>query len=245
MMTEQEYQEHIEKICGRDFLGLYGEVVTCDTYRIRSLDFVPDTVIDIGANVGFFSRFAHQLFPLASIVSVEPDEDNCAKFRSFPAITEAWESRSVLLELALGSGVIYQGLTARNGSGATYLSSGLGYPRVMMDRETKMGSRKKMVVANVGAMTLSQILSLFCRPGRRVVLKIDCEGAENTIWNDVASMTALKSVDYLAMELHDYAISHAERHAVLERTRKALEELQSTHNCSREGVHFWARRMTP
>ena len=244
MMTEQEYQEHIEKICGRDFLGLYGEVVGCDVYRILSLDFVPDTVLDIGANVGFFSRFAHQMFPDANIVSVEPDEGNCAKFRSFPAITELWESRSVLLELALGVAPIYRGLTARNGSGATYLSSGLGYPRRLMDQETRMGSRKKMVVAEVGCMTLAQILSLFCRPGRKVVLKIDCEGAENTIWSDPASMTALKSVDYIAMELHDYGINHIERNAVLARTRSALEELSNTHNCSREGVHFWARRIT-
>lgn len=226
----------LEQTLNGGYGGLYGEVVTEDTYRLKQVRFQPDIVFDIGANVGIFTRYARALFPKAKIVAVEPNPENCAHFRKFTDRNNIW-----LMEYALGKGELFHGTTARNGSGETYLSAGLGYP---LEDMIEAVNRRDLGLesSTVPAMTLEEIVASRWRKGEKMLLKIDCEGAENTIWGDRKSMDILRQADYLAMEVHDYALNGTEHKKVVEATFKALASLEKTHQCERDGVHFWATK---
>ncbi len=219
------------------FGGLYGEVVTEDCYRLKSVKFQPAVIFDIGANVGFFSRFARTLFPKALILSLEPDPQNCNHFRDFTTDTNI-----VLIEKALGKGHIFHGTTAVNGSGETYLSAGLGYPE--SDLNGAAASGNGLEFSGVGSVTLGELAHGVLNPGDSLLVKIDCEGAENTIWDDPASMAVLKRADYICAELHFYAMNASGSKEVRERTLQALDELSATHNGELNHVHYWAVKKT-
>lgn len=225
----------LEETLGGGYSGLYGEVVTADTYRLRDVKFQPELIFDIGANVGIFTRFARSLFPKAKIISVEPNPDNCAHFRKFTDLASI-----VLMEYALGTGDVYHGTTACNGSGETYLSAGLGYPAASMEEAVAL--KAGIEHCRVPSLTLAEIASPHLTPDKKYLIKIDCEGAENTIWGDRESMDVLRKADYIAMEVHDYALTATEHPKVVAATLKALGSLKKTHHCQRDGVHFWATK---
>lgn len=60
---------------------LINEVVAKDCYRIINLDLKNETptIVDIGANIGIFSYYAHTKYPKAKIYSFELMEDNYQK----------------------------------------------------------------------------------------------------------------------------------------------------------------------
>lgn len=215
--------------------GLFGEVVTEDCYRLRSVKFQPTLIFDIGANIGIFSRFARTLFPKASIVALEPDENNCAYFRDF-----TFDSNIHLIQKALGRGRIFHGTTAANGSGETYLSAGLGYPGAMLNGAASLGAG--LEYSNVESVTLGELAGEWLTPKDSLLIKIDCEGAENTIWDDPASMEVLKRAGYIAAELHFYAMDGSGLEEVREQTLQGLDELNATHLGELNHIHYWATR---
>lgn len=227
----------LEDTLNGGYSGLYGEVVTHDTYRLRTIPWQPEIIFDIGANIGIFARFARELFPKALIVSVEPDPENAAIYTKFTR-----DRHTCLVNRALGSGrQVYHGLTARNGSGETYLSSGLGYPDKAM--ENLALCNHSIELSNVSSVTLSDLLDTYpLNKGDKSILKCDCEGAENSIWEDEASMKALARMDYICMEVHFYALTGIELPEVVAKTSAALKSLERTHHCELDGVHFWATK---
>lgn len=114
----------IDEIWEGAYKGLYGEVVTEDIYRIRQLQFIPDVIFDLGANVGTFSKFARELFPNALIVAIEPDAQNIEYFKEF---NNPVDNNIVLHNLAIGNGEMFRVDGALNGAHECYISSGLGF----------------------------------------------------------------------------------------------------------------------
>lgn len=223
-------EDKLENTLGGNWAGLHGEVVTFDCYGFKTLDFVPEVIFDVGANVGTFTRHARSLFPDAQIVAVEPDESNCAHFMKFT------DMRGVrLVQAALGKGEVFRATTAANGAGEVYMSAGLGYPK------GKLASDPCMRPVAVATVTLDDVVCANWKPSLRAAIKIDCEGAENHIWNHPASMRVLRAMDYIAMEIHKYAADGAEQNEVNRVTDAALASFSKTHDCWREGVHFHAR----
>lgn len=221
----------IEDTLNGGYKGLYGEVVTCDMYHLRQVRFAPAIVFDIGANIGVFSRFARTLFPRALIVAVEPDPKNIAMFKHFTR-----DPNLVLLECAMGKGSIYHGLTAVNGSGETYLSPGLGYP------EKELKTREDVVLSPVPAMLLQEIIRPYWSPGQAAILKLDCEGAENVLWDDQDAMNLMRQMSFLTFELHNFSLTEAELPEVVKATEAALASFEETHACEREHVYFRATK---
>lgn len=215
---------------GGGYAGLYGEVVTEDCYRLKQMKFVPEVVFDIGGNIGIFARYAAALFPQAKIISVEPNPQNCADFKRF---TDS--ANILLLEAALGRGSVFQGKGAANGAHESYLSSGLGY----------RGEELEQCTAHQQVPVLTFMLNEIFTPAharKKTLMKIDCEGAENIIWQHAPSMQVLRQIDYLVMELHMYALTARDQQEVVSVTAAALESLEATHRCEREGVYFWATK---
>jgi len=225
-------EDRIEDTLGGLWAGLQGEVVAEDCYGLRSLRFVPDVVFDVGANVGTFTRFARSLWPETKIIAVEPDPLNCAHFNKF-----SLDPKTKLIPAAIGLGFVFHATTAANGSGEVYMSPGLGYPTEKLIKDPNFEG------SSVPAITLEEVILPNWKPGQKAVLKIDCEGAENSIWTHLGSMKALQSMDYVAIELHRYAADGAEQASVDEATFKALSKIRATHAwVSLEGVHFHARK---
>ena len=73
----------LENTLNGGYNGLYGEVVTEDCYRLKTLGFVPDVIFDLGANIGVFTRYARDMFNNAKIISVEPNLDNFENLKTF------------------------------------------------------------------------------------------------------------------------------------------------------------------
>jgi FkbM family methyltransferase len=222
--------DKLEDTLNGGYGGLYGEVVTCDSYRLRGLDFVPDVVFDIGANIGVFTRYARSLFPDAFIMAVEPDEENIIHFKKFTQ-----DPKIVLLEVAMGNGVAYR-YEGGNGSQHCFLSSSVGYPSCGLEKDPRCK------LTSVYTKSLAEIVLPFWIRNEKTLMKIDCEGAENSIWLDPESMEVLKQMDYFIIELHYFAIDGVLHPEMVSVTNAALASFEATHICHTDRVYFYARK---
>lgn len=230
--------EVLEDTLNGGYGGLYGEVVTEDSYRMKLLKFVPDAILDIGANVGIFTRFARELFPNAIIIALEPDPEN---FSHLTIFTEHDEN-TFFMRAALGSGDVYKCAGAVNGAHETYLTDGPGNPtdRMIVD--------PRMQRTEIGGVMLDQLMSnqlwayLFDDEDSKTVLKLDCEGNETVIFNDPKSMEAFKKIDYICGEFHNQALSGDLSQGVRDVTMRAMEELKQTHDVEMNHIYFFATK---
>jgi len=218
-----------------EYKGLYGEVVDKDIYKVRhvadivsindptyvhekghaGINFVPDVVIDLGANIGVFSRYARSLWPNALIVSVEPDPNNIAVFKEHTK-----DDMIILIEAAIGNGPIYYGNKGANGTMEVYLSEGLGYTNKFLETEWRKVPIKSVMLTD---------LKKYIKKGDKVVMKMDIEGNETVLFNSPEDVALMKSFDYLAMELHTYAQDGALVNVVRDKTDEVLESFKTTH----------------
>jgi FkbM family methyltransferase len=227
--------DKIEDTLNGGYLGLEGEVVTSDCYKLKELKFVPEIIFDFGANVGIFSRYARSLFPDALIIAVEPHKENCEVFERFTK-----DEKIILINKAIGQGNLWHSTTAKNGAGESYVSEGLGFPHDEMN--IRVGNSVEQ--SNVETIMPDKIINTYLKEGMTSVLKLDCEGAENIIWGHEPSMEAIKKIDYIAAEIHFYAISGKTWQEVQDKTRAALKSLELTHDCELDNVNFWATKKT-
>ncbi len=154
---------------------MFREIFKDDCYRIRRLPFQPAAFLDIGANVGFFAVYARALFPNAIIRSLEP----CAVTAKCLRENVAWLNVEVI-EGALGKrGTLF--LEAhRDGDGSNlFRLSATGQP--------------------VESKPLQEWIEGLPRP---LVIKLDCEGGEESILQDPEALKTLATTDHWAMEYH-------------------------------------------
>lgn len=173
--------EHIEETDG--YAGLHGEVVTEDVYRLKQLDFTPDLIFDLGANIGVFTIYAKSLFPGARIVAVEPDPQNVEHFKRFVK-----ENGVTLLESAVGTCAMRKKPSPENGAHASYRE----FPYAPGNYEP----------SDVGTISIEKLMGAYMLGGMRAALKLDIEGNESAIFNSVEELEAIARVDYFAMEVH-------------------------------------------
>lgn len=222
---------NIEESLNGGYKGLHWEVTEEDTYRLKTLGFIPDIFIDLGANIGITSRFVRELFPECKIVSVEPDETNCEVFRAFTG-----DTNTILIQKAIGVGKIWKCEGAANGSGETYISAGLGYP-LFEDIEYK-----RLVQTEVETILPYDIITEYVKEGMKTAIKIDVEGAENSIFTHEPSMQALLKMDYITMEIHNHALTGKQIDEVRQTTFESLASFIPTHNCQLINKMFYAKK---
>jgi FkbM family methyltransferase len=147
-------------------------VVLDDDYGLRSLRNAPQTIVDIGANVGFFSTFARHCFPEATIHAYEPSRETAAYARSNTAHA--------------GTTLFDEGVAASPGC-ATMRALG-------------SSTLARTEPAETGEVRLTSLADVVERIGGQVdLLKIDCEGAE---WDITANPAPFAQVRAIRMEYH-------------------------------------------
>lgn len=229
----------VDKIEQTDgFRGLYGEVVTEDIYRLRSIKWQPDVILDLGANIGIFARFARTLFPNAFIISVEPNPDNIIHFKKFIDDEERVLGNLILIEEAIGIGDMWHCKGAINGAHECYLSAGLGYEKEqMIEQEGKSLERSE-----IPTVMPDELINYYVKEGQKSILKIDIEGGENAIFTHPASLNAMSRIDYIAMEIHWYGLTGDVLPEVRKTIMAGIEFLKKTHDCELDNVSFWAKK---
>lgn len=147
-------------------------VVLDDDYGLRSIIGSPRTIVDIGANVGFFANFARHLFPTTTIHAYEPS----------PA-TAAYARINIKHPLTT---LFVEGVAATAG-------------RAEM-AELGSSNLARTVASEAGAIVLTGFATVIERIGGWIdLLKIDCEGAE---WDVMRDPALFARVGAIRMEYH-------------------------------------------
>ena len=150
----------------------FANVVLDDDYGLRSMRHRPTTIVDIGANIGFFSNFARHIFPEAIIHAYEPS----------PA-TAAYARSNIAHPLTT---LFVEGVAAKSG-------------RAEME-EHGSSNLARTVAGEAGAIVLTGFATVIERIGGRIdLLKIDCEGAE---WDFMRDPALFAQVGTIRMEYH-------------------------------------------
>lgn len=159
-------------------VNLHEEIGLNDEYRLRpQLGKLVTTILDIGANYGFFGMFARTLFPEARIICLEPVE---ATYLDLRVNLQGLDIQSY--QAGLGDGQPIKLQPGHDGS-STYVSA--------------------PVEEGVPSHTLPQLFKhLSIQQPETTILKIDCEGAERYIVEDPEALEILKRVGHWAMEVH-------------------------------------------
>ncbi len=208
------------------FPGLYGEVVTEDIYKIKELNFIPDVILDLGANIGIFSRYARQLFPAALIISVEPHPDNIKVFKKYT------KDRNIkLIKKGIGKGTLYKSKKAVNGAAEVYLSSNSAFTK----NELKS-------VSNISTVQSVMLTDLKKYIKGKVLCKIDIEGNETKIFDDKNSMDLLKTFEYVTIELHYFGMTPNGVRNIKKYTKNKLVSLNKTHDIKYNHPLFYATK---
>ena len=168
----------------------FDQIIRVDCYGLR--DFAnglglrhplpPDPksvrVIDIGANVGYFSVLARMLLPYAKIIAVEPCTETVTVLKENTANLDIH-----VVHGALGtSGATVTCCHGRD-SGSNYtVASGPG--------------------ENVDCFSLIELMNKSLGNTSVTVIKSDCEGGEQSIIESEDETQALLCADHVAMELH-------------------------------------------
>lgn len=157
------------------------------TSALRRQGIVPDTIIDIGANVGQFAVASMKTFPNARVHSFEPQPDSFAQLskhvRAFP--------QSSVYPVACGD---FIGSTAFHVNTLSHSSSIL--PLAARHLEAFPQYREATTI-EVKVQTLDSLLPTIA-PSGLTLLKIDVQGFEAKVLAGAAE--ALTRVDYVLLE---------------------------------------------
>ena len=143
-----------------------------DEYGLSKVGFEVKSLVDIGANIGVFSLFAHHCFPDAKIHAYEPD----AEVLNYTAPN--LEHTDVTL--------FREGVAGAEGCGEMVRSGSSRLNQVTVSAE--------------GGVPLVSLATVVARMGGAIdLLKLDCEGFEWDIFNDARPFAAVRAI---RMEYH-------------------------------------------
>ena len=180
------------------------------------------TIIDIGANAGYFTLFAASKYPGASIMAYEPVPVNFAELMRNRNLNKSHRIECFPLAVAGHCGEINLSLDASDSftTNATMLTA----------------TSKTADSLTVGCVTLQKIFDDH-RVARCDLLKMDCEGAEYSILYS-CTPDVLARVDQIAMEVHQGSGENENIEAL-----DAFLKRQGFQTARRPVGMFWAWRV--
>jgi FkbM family methyltransferase len=158
---------------------MINEIVVEDTYGLKNIDNLKiETIIDIGANLGVFSKFARQRFPKARIIALEAVSD------TFLSLKENLKNDNIeIYNMALGDGSPLFLNQCKDHSGANQLN------------KTNIGEP----IQSFKLWEIFEKLNI----NNSYMIKMDIEGSEMFLYEDKKSHKILNKSEYFTMEYHD------------------------------------------
>ena len=152
-----------------DFINIWLD----DEYGLKSFSHSPQTILDVGANIGLFSLWAHQCFPSAKIHAYEPN----------PQVTEYTQKN---LDQADKIALFKEGIASVSGFASM--------------KDCSESRLSQLELGGTDGIPITSLAHAIDRLGGSVdLLKLDCEGGEWDIFKDYKSF---KQVKYIHMEYH-------------------------------------------
>ena len=169
---------------------VFHEVFLSEVYRIpASWCREVDSVVDLGANVGFTTLYFAQYFPRANYVCVEPDPNNAAILRR----NVSWLG---------GQARVIEGAVSDQSGYASFDASGQSWGG-QLHRNQPSG-------VSVRCYTMNELFAS-CGLSTIDVLKVDIEGAEEHLFGSQNEW--LSKVKLIIVELHGhYTMERFQRH---------------------------------
>lgn len=186
----------------------YHEIFTIDCYRLKRISPAPSAVIDIGANYGCFTHYAKHLWPNCRVVAIEPHPTNFAVCQE---LVNGKLDNVHLINAAMATSPPHW-LPAAGGEsnpgGQIYMCECVGYDQSDLSAFTP---------ASCPAIRLCDLKD-YLPPDGNYVVKIDCEGGEQCLFDDKESTQILSDAKYFTAELHFFAgryrfVPEEDRHA--------------------------------
>jgi FkbM family methyltransferase len=157
-----------------------------------------DTVVDVGANVGWFTLLAASLVgPSGSVVACEPGPDNQARLQAnIDASGFTARVQIVLQPISDRAETVEFHLNADGSGGHALWDPGLWAENVK--------SRASPRSIRVSSASLDELIL----PGREIrLIKIDVEGAEQRVLQGAQAIIASQRPPYIVAELHAFALA--------------------------------------
>jgi FkbM family methyltransferase len=172
---------------------VYDEIVINDEYGLNKLklDQSIKTILDIGGNLGMFSVYARELFPNARIISLE------AIYDTYLLLAENTKNHNIeTYNMALGDGSILYFNYCPDHSGANQLK-----------KEKQFANQSNI---EIPSKTLKNIFDNL-KIESPYVIKMDIEGSEFFLYDDITCIDILKNCQYFTMEFHKLPECHIDK----------------------------------
>ena len=174
------------------FSGCYFEIYNM-LYRIKSMNIIPRTIIDIGANRGMFSKTSNYLFNNAEIIAYEPLQDCFKELQKMSRIIPSFECYNYAIGNKFEKGQIFK-------SEYDYSSSLLKMAKL---HKKAFPVSDNMEIENIQITTLDKEL-LGRKLKKPILVKIDVQGYENFVIDGAREI--LRETDILICELSFYKL---------------------------------------
>lgn len=159
---------------------------------LRSLGFQPSVIVDVGANVGEWTKAALQVFPASRIHMVEP-QSGCAK-----CLDELCQTNSLL--------EFHSVAVSRPGVSTVHL---VGTESDLRGTGAYVASDNEALDHAIlcPAKTLDELFLDRVRPGDRLFLKLDVEGHELSALSGAARILSIAEIVLLEVRFFDINLS--------------------------------------
>jgi FkbM family methyltransferase len=162
---------------------LFRDVILSGDYDPGPLPKAKPTIVDIGANIGVSILYFKHLFPMSTIYAFEPNPDSFLLLQQ--NVTRNNLEDVHLFNVALGR---------ERGIAPMYTSGATGDMQASLQRQ-----RGGTTSIEVEVQRLSDTLA---RIGEVDFIKMDCEGAEVSILEDLKESHALRHIPRMVIEYH-------------------------------------------
>lgn len=206
-------------------LNVVTPILTNDEYELSAIHAgapgAVRSIVDVGAHIGSFTIRAKRLWPDATVVAIEPDPQSAAVFRRN---TEGLSNVHLHEVAALGCGVSWAHLceVGRDGKdgncAASYVREALGsLPGAIIEGAGPTAVVRAAAISDVLADEGLEHID---------VLKLDCEGAEADILEDLKCTGWLGRTRWIRGEWHHWE--------TIPRVEACLHETHIYHICRHE-----------
>lgn len=145
-------------------------------------NFNPELVLDLGANIGVFTKYIKELFPEASVIAVEVENDNFAILQQ--------NTKHISDVILYQRGIWY------NNSNLKVIERATGTVGYKVEETTEATS--------IIGISIDELIKDYI--GEKILIKMDIEGAERALFDHIENADWPNRINGLLIETHDKII---------------------------------------